>query len=243
MGTLRNIILTLFFLCFAPSTRCQETLEALHTWQAGAVVTEDAIAAFGGLDSCFLAQPIPDDVWARMQGKTYRPNPHVSRADLRHVRALHIDGDRHIRIGEMICNQRIAATVAQILRQLYQSGYPIQSMLLPDVFDADDERQMRANNSSCFCYRTIAGSQRLSKHSLGLAIDINPLYNPHCLRRRDGTLVVHPTTGLPYADRTRSFPYKITRHDPCHRLFTRHHFAWGGAWRRSKDYQHFEFQE
>ena len=114
-------------------------------------------------------------------------------------------------------------------------------MVLPDVYDADDERQMRDNNSSCFCYRVIAGSNNLSYHARGLAVDINTLYNPYCRRRKDGTLFVQPATATAYCDRSRQFPYKITRNDLCVRLFKKHGFQWGGDWTTRKDYQHFEY--
>jgi len=32
----------------------------------------------------------------------------------------------------------------------------------------------------------------------------------------------------------------IDRDDLCNRLFIEHGFRWGGDWRSSKDYQHFE---
>ena len=152
---------------------------ALDNWQAGKTVTADAVEAFGGIDKCFAAEPIPDGVWARMQGKTYKENPYIGRDDLRHIRALHWDYDNQMHVGEMIVNVQIANRVATILRQLFDAKYPIQRMLLPDVYDADDETQMRDNNSSSFCYRAIAGSTKLSKHARGLAIDINTLYNPY----------------------------------------------------------------
>ena len=99
---------------------------------------------------------------------------------------------------------------------------------------------MQANNTSCYCYRPIAGTTRLSKHARGLAIDVNPLYNPCVRRKKDGTLLIQPSTGKPYADRNKFFKYKITRRDLCYRLFIQHGFRWGGDWRSVKDYQHFE---
>ena len=217
--------------------------EALSQWQAGKTVSMEAVEAFGGLDKCFAAEPIPDGVWARMQGKTYKENPHIGRDDLRHVRVLHWDYDGKIHIGEMIVNAQIAETVAGIFRQLYEAKYPIQRMLLPDVYGADDETQMRDNNSSCFCYRTIAGSANLSKHARGLAIDINTLYNPFYLDRPDGTRFVQPATAEAYCDRTADFPYKIEEGDLCLRLFREAGFEWGGDWTTRKDYQHFELIE
>ena len=215
----------------------------LTEWQAGRTVSQEAVDAFGGIDMCFAAEPIPDGVWQRMQGKTYKENPYIGRDDLRHIRALHWDYDNQMHVGEMIVNKQIAECVARILRQLFDAKYPIQRMLLPDVYDADDETQMRDNNSSCFCYRTIAGSTNLSKHARGLAIDINTLYNPYYKVRDDGTLFIQPATAEAYCNRDWDFPYKIDHDDLCFRLFTEAGFDWGGDWTTRKDFQHFEFIE
>lgn len=218
-----------------------EKWQVLQQWQAGQTVTEAAIKAYGGLEQCFASEPIPDGVWMRMQGKTYMANPHIQRADLRHIRALHWDYDGQIHIGEMVCNKKIAPLLTSILRQLYDAHYPIQSMLLPDVYDADDEIQMRHNNSSCFCYRTKPGSKSLSYHARGLAVDLNTLYNPYYKDRQDGTRLVMPATATTYCDRTKAFPYKIDEQDLAYRLFTKAGFSWGGHWRSCKDFQHFEY--
>jgi hypothetical protein len=178
-----------------------------------------------------------------MQGKTYKENPYIGRDDLRHVRALHWDYDNRMHVGEMVCNKQIADCVAGILRKLFDAKYPIQRMLLPDVYDADDETQMRDNNSSCFCYRSIAGSANLSKHARGLAIDINTFYNPYYKVRQDGTLFVQPATAEAYCNRDWDFPYKIDHDDLCFKLFIEAGFEWGGDWTTCKDYQHFELVE
>ena len=214
---------------------------ALRQWQAGKTVTAEAVEAYGGVEKCFRAEPVPDGVWARMQGKTYKENPYIGRADLRHICALHWDYDQKIHIGEMVCNAQIADCVVRILRQLYDARYPIQRMLLPDVYDADDETQMRDNNTSCFCYRVVSGSTTLSKHARGLAIDINTLYNPYYKDRKDGTRYIQPATAAEYCDRTKDFPYKIDRNDLCYTLFTQAGFEWGGNWTTCKDFQHFEY--
>ena len=46
-------------------------------------------------------------------------------------------------------------------------------------YGGDDERSMAANNSSGFNFRTIAGPDRSSNHSFGVAIDLNPVQNPY----------------------------------------------------------------
>ena len=235
------VILTLC--CSGKNSQNEVDTTVLREWQAGKTVTADVVEAFGGIDRCFAAEPIPDGVWQRMQDKTYRENPYIGRSDLRHIRALHWDNDNQMHVGEMIVNREIVDRVVSIFRKLFDAKYPIQRMLLPDVYDADDEIQMRDNNSSCFCYRAIAGTAKLSKHARGLAIDINTLYNPYYKDRDDGTRFIQPATAADYCDRTWDFPYKIDHQDLCLRLFTEAGFEWGGDWTSCKDFQHFELIE
>ena len=212
--------------------------DALHRWQAGVAVSAEAIARVG-MDSCFRAEPVGDAVFARMLGKSYPKDCPVARCDLRYVRVLHYDWQGRVLTGELVCHRQIADDVVQVFRQLYRQKYPIGSVRLIDDFDADDERSMRANNTSCFCYRSVNGSQKLSKHARGLAIDINTLYNPY-VRNRNGRLLISPDGAKPYVDRSKDFKYKIVEGDLCHRLFLEHGFRWGGSWSTMKDYQHFE---
>ena len=213
-------------------------------WRPGCEVSAEAVAA-AGLDRCFVSEPVSDAVFARMQGRSWPANCPLKRSGLRYLRLLHRNAGGRPQMGEMVVNASIATKVVAIFRRLYELGYRIERMVLIDEYGADDETAMRANNTSCFNFRFQTGSTtRISKHGMGLAIDINPLYNPYVRRRRDGTFHVEPSEGRPYAfDRARrsDIPYKIDRNDEAYRLFTAAGFRWGGAWRSVKDYQHFEF--
>ena len=182
---------------------------------------------------------ISDALFARMEGKTFKADCTLPREDLRYLHVLHVDGAGEVHEGEMVVNYHIAEDVLEILRKLYEAGYPIERMRLMDEYDADDETAMRDNNSSCFNFRFISHTTRVSKHGLGLAVDINTLYNPYT-RMADGVRIVEPATGEAYLDREADFPYKITEGDLCWQLFAEHGFIWGGSWKNRKDYQHFE---
>ncbi len=160
--------------------------------------------------------------------------------DLRYLQVLHIGFDGEAHVGELIVNEAIADDILEIMQQLYENQYPIERMVLVDEYGGDDELSMQANNTSCFNYRTVEGSDNLSKHSYGLAIDINPFYNPCVRTYADGSSKSFPEGSGEYADRSKDFPYKIDKDDLCYRLFTEHGFRWGGTWNSLKDYQHFD---
>lgn len=188
----------------------------------------------------FIAREIPDSIWARMQGRSYPQECRIARSELRYLELSFVDFDGREHVGQMVCNKQIANDLLYIFRQLYEARYPIASMRLIDDYEADDSRSMASNNTSCFCYRRIAGSKSLSKHSRGMAVDINPLYNP-CVYVKSGRVL--PPEGNKYAhdrDKRKDIPSKIDTTDLCYRLFVSRGFRWGGTWRTIKDYQHFE---
>lgn len=213
--------------------------EILQQWEAGRKVSLQNVKKFG-IDRCFTANTISDAVFNRIYGKSFKHDCTVPRSQLRYLKVLHYNAKGEILLGELVCHKDISADLTDIFRKLFNAHYPIERMVLIDEYDADDEASMNANNTSCFNFRFVAGSKTLSNHSMGKAIDINPLYNPYVKRRANGTVTVSPKAGKAYADRSRQSVYKITRDDICYKEFIRHGFSWGGSWKSVKDYQHFE---
>lgn len=162
----------------------------------------------------FTISPIPDDIFAKMQGKSFKDNCTVPREDLRYLKVLHVGFDGKTHIGELVVNRLIA----------------------------DDEKSMSDNNSSAFNFRYISYSTKLSKHALGLAVDINTLYNPY-VKYVDGRRNVEPANAEKYTDRSIEFLHKIDHDDLCYKVFAEHGFEWGGDWEHAKDYQHFEMPD
>lgn len=187
----------------------------------------------------FYISEIPDDIFAKMQGKSYKEDCTVPREDLRYVHVRHMGFDGEAKDGELVVNKAIADDVLAIFEELYKADYPIEKVRLVDEYDADDEASMSDNNSSAFNFRFISHTTRISKHGLGMAVDINTRYNPY-VKTVNGKLSIEPANGADYVDRSKDFPYKIDHDDLCYKLFTEHGFTWGGDWTHSKDYQHFE---
>jgi len=194
------------------------------------------------VQEAFYSMPLTEELKAYITGKSYPDTTEpiqISYDVLTYVHILHYDFEGQVQEGELICNRAIAQDLVDIFHTLYEHQYAIEKVRLIDAYDADDELSMADNNTSCFNYRTVPGKSKLSNHSYGYAIDINPLYNPY-VRTKNGTKLISPENGVAYADRSADFPHKIDKNDLCYQLFIEHGFAWGGAWNSSKDYQHFE---
>ena len=187
----------------------------------------------------FCISGISGGIFERIRGKSFKDNCALPLEDLRYIHVLHKDLEGNTHEGEMICNVYIAYDLLDIFMKLYDAGYPIEKIRLVDEYNADDETSMRDNNSSCFNFRFISHTTKLSKHGLGLAADINPLYNPY-IKTVNGKRILEPATAEEYVDRSKDFPYKIDTEDLCYKLFTAHGFEWDGNWANRKDYQHFE---
>lgn len=204
-------------------------------WAPGEVVPKDYPA-----DATWVqAKEINASTLRRMKGKSYPKGCPIPLEELRLIEVVHSNGKGQRQMGEIIVNKAIADDMVQVFTELEAAGYPIERMVLIDNYDADDDKSMRANNSSGFNYRTVAGTTRLSNHAKGMAVDINPLYNPW-VKVKDGKTLVEPETARKYADRSVVTPYTINGDSEAYKIFTRHGFTWGGAWRSIKDYQHFE---
>lgn len=186
----------------------------------------------------FYVSEIDDAIFARIKGKSYKDDCSVPVEELRYIHVLHIDFDGNTQEGELIVNVEIAEDILEVFMELYELSYPIEKIKLVDEYDADDEKSMADNNSSSFNYRTVSGTTKLSNHARGMAIDINPLYNPY-IHGSSGQ-IVEPANAGEYVDRDRDFPHKIDKDDDAYKVFAAHGFSWGGDWKNSKDYQHFE---
>lgn len=191
----------------------------------------------------FYYEPLTDTVKQRITGISYPESGcTVPYEDLHYVGLLYRDFNGEEQTGELICNKAIAQDMVEIFYELYRNDYQIERVRLIDEYDGDDTASMADNNTSCFNYRVVDGTTNLSKHAYGLAIDINPFYNPYVVFHKGGTgnTYISPAGSEIYADRSQEFPYKIDENDLCYRLFTEHGFTWGGNWNHQKSYSHFE---
>lgn len=207
-----------------------------QNWEAGRIVSPENVKAYGK-DRCFQILEINDSIFKRIDGVSFKNNGIVKIQDLRYLRLIHYDLNGNIRLGELICNAKIAEDLRDIFKVFFDSVYPVANIRLIDEYGADDETSMQANNTSCFNFRPTPGGGKISRHAYGMAVDLNPLYNPYVNPKKGKVL---PPEGEIYLSRNLDFPYKIDKEDLAYREFSKRGFKWGGNWRTMKDYQHFE---
>jgi D-alanyl-D-alanine carboxypeptidase len=184
------------------------------------------------------SEPIDDATWDAMQGKSWRPKMGCpTREKLALLKVPYIDFAGVERTGEMIVAAASAADVLGAFAELYRARFPVASMRLIDKFAGNDIASMAANNTSAFNCRAVTGGTRLSEHSFGTAIDLNPIQNPYVTGSR--TL---PAAGIAFSAVKARLPSEkglVTSDDVVVKAFARIGWSWGGNWGSPKDYQHF----
>lgn len=94
------------------------------TVMASAVTPGDIVSASSitqeKATSYFVVSPISNDIFSRINNKSWKEICHHDRKDFRYVTALHYDGKGQIRLGELIVHQSVAKEVLDILKELYR---------------------------------------------------------------------------------------------------------------------------
>ena len=155
--------------------------------------------------------------------------PEEIRKSLAIVNVSFFSFEREVREGQLVVHTEIAEETQHIFKKLLEMQFPIQQVTPIVAYDWDDNASMAANNTSAFNYRFIFGTNRLSNHSYGRAMDINPAQNPYT--QRDGKIVPE---GAHYDP---AKPGTITPEIAS--IFKSNDWNWGGDWIQ-KDWQHFE---
>ncbi len=214
-------------------------LTAIQQAVPGDVVDVDALDP-GELAQFFTDSPLSPDVAAQIDGTLYASGfPDYTTDDLRDIRVLYHDFQGQTKVGQILAHRLITQDLKEIFQELYSYGYAFENVN-PSFEAPVDEDSMNLDHTRCLYTYFELGAPYTSAHSYGLAIDINPLYNPQVISDENGIQQVLPSTAWQYADRTQENPYYIHYNDPIVQIFANHGFSWGGYWEGREDYQHFE---
>jgi len=145
--------------------------------------------------------------------------------------------------GEIMVMDAAAENVLRIFAKLREIRFPIAKARLINNYDGNDDASIADDNTSAFNSRNVAGTNSLSLHAYGLAIDLNPLENPYVQRSGD-KLIFSPPAGARHTNRFKGQPEKQLRlglAEAVIDVFADEGFLdWGGVWKSSTDYQHFQ---
>jgi hypothetical protein len=139
--------------------------------------------------------------------------------------------DNKLHKGQLLLNKKAVKDIKEIFEFIKSSHFPVAKVIPVVKYNWSDQASMEDNNTSAFNYRKVKGYKVLSPHSYGLAIDINPLQNPHVKGK-----TIQPIN----AKYDVKVPGTIIRDSKLVAEFRKRGWQWGGLWRSSKDYQHFE---
>ncbi|MGA2782200.1 MAG: M15 family metallopeptidase [Smithella sp.] len=140
------------------------------------------------------------------------------------------DGKKHQ--GQIVVNSVLEEDVYEIFTLIEHLKFPVDKVIPVVAYSWDDHKSMAANNSSGFNFRVIEGTTKLSMHSLGKAVDINPVQNP----------VIYPNNviapqGAKYAPLNAG---TFSAENQIVQEFIKRGWHWGGNFEQPKDYHHFE---
>lgn len=86
------------------------------------------------------------------------------------------DGRKHQ--GQIIVSREVEDDVYDLFNFIEKILFPIGKVIPIVAYQWDDYKSMADNNTSSFNFRVIEGTTKLSMHSLGKAVDVNPVQNP-----------------------------------------------------------------
>jgi hypothetical protein len=165
---------------------------------------------------------------------SWHPGCPVAPAQLRRLRLGYWGFDGRAHTGTLIVHASTVGSLTKVFRRLYLAEFPIRRMRSADVYRANDDRSMAADNTSAFNCRFVSGTRRWSMHAYGRAVDVNPVENPYVSGSR-----VQPPAGRAYLNRSNVRPGMAARGGTLVRAFSVVGWKWGGRWTGNPDYQHF----
>jgi|SRR5690554_1812314 len=146
------------------------------------------------------------------------------------IEVVYLSTDGKIHKGQIVTNKSISNDIKYMFEFMLEESFVIEKVIPMVKYGWNDSLSMEDNNSYSFCYRDIS----YSKHANGLAIDLNPRFNPLRYKYVDrpnepeGAVLDTTVNGTLYPDH------------PVVNEFRRREFRWGHTFTRFYDDHHFE---
>jgi uncharacterized protein with LGFP repeats len=165
---------------------------------------------------------------------SYRAGCPVGPASLRRLEVSYLDYGGSPQIGNVIVAQGATAALTRVFDRAFAAGFPIQRMTSVDAYSGNDVASMAAGNTSAFnCRKVVGNPYRISQHSYGNAIDINPAQNPYVSGG-----VVYPAGSGTYLNRKDRRQGMHVSGTAVLDTMRAEGWSWGARW-SEPDYHHF----
>ncbi len=146
------------------------------------------------------------------------------------INVLYRSTDDRIHRGQIMTNKAIEDEIKQMFRFMLDKEFVIAKVIPMVKYNWNDSLSMDDNNTSSFCYRNVS----YSKHATGMAIDINPRFNP--LRWKNSDKPNQPNG----ATLDTTINGTLYPSHPVVKEFRRLGFRWGHTFSKYYDDHHFE---
>lgn len=142
----------------------------------------------------------------------------------------YISTDNKLHQGQILTNKQLASDIQEIFESMLIQGFVIERAIPIVAYNWSDSLSMANNNTYSFCYRNVS----YSLHAKGMAIDINPRFNP--LRWKSKNLPNQPIGAI--LDTTVNGT--LHPNHPIVREFKKRGFRWGHYFSKYYDDHHFD---
>ena len=162
---------------------------------------------------------------------TAAPQKILNQMEFLNLQYISTDGMLHQ--GQMMVNKGIAKDILEIFAIILEVKFPIHKIVPMSFYGWDDNKSMEDNNTSSFCYRKVLNKDKLSLHSFGMAVDINPIQNPLVYSGAiNKTIPAGAIYDINNAGTLIPDSYIV-------QAFLERGFRWGADFEEYSDYQHF----
>lgn len=146
------------------------------------------------------------------------------------IDVTYISTDKKVHRGQIVTNKRLVPDIKEMFELMLEQGFVIERAVPIVAYNWSDSLSMANNNTYSFCYRNAS----YSYHARGMAIDINPRFNP--LRWKTKNLPNQPLGAI--LDTTVNGT--LYPNHPIVKEFIKRGFRWGHNFSKYWDDHHFD---
>ncbi len=194
-----------------------------HSNHSNTVITEDSISS----DTVIIDSHY---TFEEAIAGTKAPKEIINQLEL--IDVQYYSTDKKLHNGQILTNKALANDLKEIFNFILESKFTIKHAIPVVKYHWFDDLSMQDNNTYSFCYR----NEAFSKHAAGMAIDVNPFFNP--VRWKE--IYEYRSDKPEEAHRDTTVNGTFYASHPVVQEFKNRGFFWGHDFKAKYDDHHFE---